>query len=189
MKKFLLIIACLTLSPVSAFAAPGDSPGDQLSAIWRFAAGDYTTTVTTKMTAPANRIPGSTSIEKDAFAAWMQIDIAWNAKYNKVFPLSVFYRFLEYFEGYTYNSMRLVDTAIPPGSPTVTGSTITCFDDEINGTIRPYLFEWDDVSFTQVAINATKAAGVWTFASVPSGVYVIVYGEMESLPTVFLTVE
>lgn len=189
MKTLLFTLVCFVVVSSSIFAAPGDSPTDRETVIWRLAASSYTTTLLAKMTAPSDRIPSSTAIDKDAFAHWMQIDVAWNTTFKKVFPLQVFYRYLEYIEGYAYNTSRLIDSAVPPGTPTVDGTNITCIRDQMDENRRPYLFEWDFVSFTQASLSATNVAGIWTFANVPTGVYVIVYGEMESLPTVFLTVQ
>lgn len=180
MKK-ILVILCLCVS-TTAFAAPGDTLSDRQNAIFQLAASPgYTGALLSAMNAV-----GQSYIEQDSLAHWMQVYTAINglSLYN---PLNVYYSYLEYTEGYKYGRSRLTAEAEPPGSPTVDGSTVTCLIDATGQNRRPDLYEWNYVIFTESDIVGTLSDGVWTFAGVPAGLYVLAF-ESASLPTLYLTV-
>lgn len=181
MRK-LLIILCLTFLPVVAFGAAGDQPTDQDNAMWQLAASPgYTSTLLSTM----NTV-GKTLVEHDALAAWMQVNTAIGGL-ALVNPINVYFSFLNHIEGFTFKRSRLMAESVPPASAGVDGSTVTCLADTTDLARRAYLYEWDFVVFTEVGITGVKASGVWSFADVPAGIYVIVFEG--SLPTYFLTVD
>jgi len=186
MKKIVLILMAVGLFASTLSAAPGDSPSDQDNAVWQLAASGSTPVLLAAMSA-TGRGATNTSIDKDSFAPWMQIQTAQSGSLNTVFPLSVFYGYLAHVDGFAYNRARLFDRSVPPGSPAVNGATITCASDTTGAERAPILYAWNYVVFTESEVGGTLSGSVWTFADVPAGIYVLAFDG--GLPTVFLTVE
>lgn len=160
---------------------------DKLNAIWKLAASGTTSILLTAMTADANRIAGNAAIDRDSFAHWLQVRIAQPTSLNLVYPIQVYYSYLEYIDGYEFNATRLLASAEPPANPLVSGTSVTCDEDASGASRTARLYLWDYANFSNSGINGVLDGEGWTFENVPPGNCVLAF-ETESLPTAFLTV-
>jgi len=122
---------------------------------------------------------------------WLKLTLGNDASLAKWLPNEVYQGVIGKIKNYNYNATAVGDEFLPPKNPSGGSGQCTCDDDDIITPARDVLcFKWDFVDFIEQDAGS-EAGGTWTFSSLTSGNYVLVfsgYDTIENFPTGYLTV-